>query len=212
MLQNAKKSPVPQTTMKNDIILFAAMFAIAWIGFNVINEQFSPESVAPEDGQVISTVNPVSTIAGNSTESSSAEVASVPDTEQSTDPNFSIGSPEHQIKSMLKNRVHAWNSGNFETYIAYYRNFDNLSVTIGDRKRKGWQPVFDFLKSEFNPKMGTMRIADLEIDTVSDESAIAAGKWTLQRENDVTSGRITSVLKRVEGTWKVTAEHLAESN
>ena len=212
MLQNAKKRPAPNTTMKNDIILFAAMFAIAWIGFNGISERFSRKPVAPEDGQVVPTANPVSNSAGNSSESVSSEVNSVPKIEPSTDPNFPIGSPEHQIKSMLKNRVHAWNSGNFESYIAYYRNFDNLSVTIGDRKRKGWQSVFDFLKSEFNPQMGTMRISELEIDTVSDESAIVAGKWTLQQVNDVTSGQITSVLKRVEGTWKITAEHVAENN
>jgi len=34
--------------MKNDIILFLAMLAIAWIGFNLLNERFGKKAAAVE--------------------------------------------------------------------------------------------------------------------------------------------------------------------
>ena len=190
--------------MKNDIILFLAMLAIAWIGFNLLNERFGKKAAAvevpaasgaAETNLIADTGAPVVNV------SSSAAVNPATET---------VAPDEQQIKTMLKNRVDAWNDRNLDRYMADYRKFDSLSVTINGDVKKDWKPVYDVFASRFGPEMGTLRISDIEIELVGDYASIVAANWNLQQDSKVTNGRMNLVLNKVDSSWKIINEHLAD--
>ena len=201
----AKTKPVKKTTMKNDIILFAAMLAVAWIGFNIVNERFVKKA-ADVDGQTIeSSVNQSSVNQKPTDRSDTSALSASP---ASADAVF--GNPEQQIKSLLKNRVDAWNDRNLDRYMADYRKFDSLSVNIDGETKKDWQPVYDRFASQFGPEMGTLRISNIKIDMVGDDASIVAADWNLQQSEKVTNGRMNLVLNKVDAGWKIITENLTE--
>ena len=212
--------------MKNDIFLFAAMFAVAWIGFKVANEQFSlsttdvvaPTNVDPQQ-QVPMNKGAGMTKAAAMTKAAGMTKAATANTTSTTSSGDSkhesenwvsaAVSPEAQIKSMIRNRVDAWNARHIERYMADYRHFDSLSVNFTGTTKNGWQEVHDFIKSEYEGDMGTLRLSDIKIDVVDDRAAIVVALWTLTRSQSVTSGRMSLVLNKVDSAWKITAENLS---
>lgn len=199
----AKTKPVKKTTMKNDIILFAAMLAVAWIGFNVVNERLVKKA-AYVDGQTIeSSANQKPTDSPKTSASAASTFSPA-----SADARF--GNPEQQIKSLLKNRVDAWNDRNLDRYMADYQKFDSLSVNIDGETKKDWQPVYDRFASQFGPEMGTLRISNIKIDMVGENASIVAADWNLQQSEKVTNGRMNLVLNKIDAGWKIITENLIQ--
>jgi len=94
--------------------------------------------------------------------------------------------------------------------MADYRKFDSLSVTINGDVKKDWKPVYNVFASRFGPEMGTLRISDIEIEMVGDYASIVAANWNLQQDSKVTNGRMNLVLNKVDSSWKIINEHLAD--
>ncbi len=205
------KQPVKKKTMKNDIILFAAMFAIAWMGYNLIDEQFGDRSgsgeAAVETPVTTDVASPDLMANPNGIDASIVSASVASDTVPATS---IVGSGEQQIKSMLKNRVDAWNVRNLERYMADYRKFDSLTININGETTKDWQPVYNRLAQQFCPEMGTLRIENMQIDMVGDVAAVVVADWNRQQKDSVTNGRMNLVLNKVDSTWKIIAETLTE--
>ena len=205
MLKVTKKH-AKKNHMKNDIFLFAAMFAVAWIGFKMANEQFSQPTT---DAVVPAAAEPQQEVPA--TKVAAVTNVTVEDSKHQSEnwDHASVG-PETQIKSMIRNRVDAWNARHIERYMADYRHFDSLSVNFSGDTKTGWEEVHDFIKSEYEGDMGTLRLSDINIDVVDERSAIVVAAWTLTRSANVTSGRMSLVLNKIDSVWKITAENLSE--
>ena len=188
-------------TIKNDIILFLVMLAIALIGFNVVNERFSSEAPVIDTPATISPVSDdLGTPAVNVSRSSSADAAV-----------GQVGDPaEQQVKTMPKNRADAWNNRNLDRYMADYRKFDSLRVSINGETEKGWEAVYNFFEPKFGPGMGTMRLSNMKIHMVGELASIVTADWNLQQESRITNGRMNLVMKKIDTAWKITTENLTE--
>ena len=188
-------------TLKNSIILFVTMFAIGWIGFNIVKDNFDREAADMGKADAISPV-------GDDLDASAMNVSSstslVPDTSQGG------GFAEQQVKSMLKNRADAWNNRNLNRYMADYRKFDSLRVSINGETEKGWEEVYDFFAPKFGPGMGTMRLSNMKIHMVGELASIVTADWNLQQESRITNGRMNLVMKKIDTAWKITTENLTE--
>ena len=189
-------------TLKNSIILFLAMFAIGWIGFNIVKDNLERKAVSTDTPAT----NPVSDDLNVSTLNVSASSAPVADIRQ----GGGGGGAEQQVKSMLKNRADAWNNRNLSRYMADYRKFDSLRVSINGETEKGWQEVYDFFAPKFGPGMGTMRLSNMKIHMVGEFASIVTADWNLQQESRITNGRMNLVMKKIDTAWKITTENLTE--
>jgi len=74
---------------------------------------------------------------------------------------------------------------------------------------RGWQKVLDRYKKKYSDraKMGTLRFSNLEITSLSDDSAIALGSWQLKREHDEPHGRFTLIFRRIPEGWRIIHDH-----
>jgi len=189
-------------SFKNDVILFLVMLAIGLIGFNIVGEYFSDAaasdtSLATRDvgDDLLAPALNVSNSSRSTEGSDTSHVGEVGDL---------------QVKTMLKNRVDAWNARNLVRYMADYRKFDSLRVSVNGETAKGWEEVSDFFEPRFGPGMGTLRISNMKIHMVGDFAAIVSADWNLQQENRITNGRMNLVMKKVDAIWKITTENLTE--
>jgi ketosteroid isomerase-like protein len=55
--------------------------------------------------------------------------------------------------------------------------------------------------------MGTLTFSDLEITLLSSDSALASGRWKLERAKDQPHGRFTLILKRLPEGWRIVHDH-----
>ena len=189
-------------TLKNSIILFLAMFAIGWIGFNIAKDSSNREA------NLVNTPGTISSVSEDLNASSVNDAGS-----SSRVPSSSEGGGvgEQQVKTMLKNRTDAWNARNLNRYMADYRRFDSLRVSIDGETETGWDKVYDFFASKFGPGMGTLRISNMTIHMVGEYASIVSADWNLQQENRITNGRMNLVMKKIDAVWKITTENLSEN-
>jgi len=90
----------------------------------------------------------------------------------------------------------------------YSRSEDTVFVS-GDEVTRGWQKVLDRYKTKYSDraKMGTLAFSDLEITTLSGDSAAVLGSWKLNRANDQPHGRFTLIFRRFPDGWKIVHDH-----
>lgn len=191
-------------TFKNNLILFLVMLVIGLIGFNIFNEQFGSGAAAIDEPATTSSVsNSLGSPAVNVSGSSNTKLA---------DSQVEVSDPETQsVELMLKNREDAWNTRDLNRYMADYRKFDLLRVSVDGKTNKGWEAVRDYFVSRFGPGMGTLRINNVKINMVGDYASIVTADWNLQKDNMIINGQMNLVMNKVDAAWKVTTENITEN-
>jgi uncharacterized protein (TIGR02246 family) len=123
--------------------------------------------------------------------------------------------PALQKKEIEKEliRIHdlqrnAWNEGNIEGFMALYWKSPKMTYQSGDTRLMGWDALLERYKNVY-PKgnMGTLEFSDLIVHVLSDDSAYVLGKWKLKAETWTREGLFTTILKKMEGGWKIIHDH-----
>jgi ketosteroid isomerase-like protein len=114
-----------------------------------------------------------------------------------------------QIRSVLQAQQDAWNRGDIDAFMNGYARSASTVFISEDTIRRGWQTVRDRYRKKYSSraKMGTLTFSDLEITLLSSDSAVASGRWKLQRVNDQPHGRFTLILKRLPEGWRIVHDH-----
>ena len=114
-----------------------------------------------------------------------------------------------QIRSVLQAQQNAWNRGDIDEFMNGYARSVSTIFISEDTVRRGWQTVRDRYREKYSnrAKMGTLTFSDLEIMLLSSDSAVASGRWKLQRANDKPHGRFTLILKRLPEGWRIVHDH-----
>lgn len=114
-----------------------------------------------------------------------------------------------QIQSVLRAQQDAWNRGDIDAFMNGYARSASTVFISEDTIRRGWQTVRDRYKKKYSSraKMGTLTFSDLEVTPLSDDSAVASGRWKLKRANDQPHGRFTLVLRRLPEGWRIVHDH-----
>jgi ketosteroid isomerase-like protein len=94
------------------------------------------------------------------------------------------------VRAVLDAQVAAWNRGEIEGYMAGYWRSENTVFVSGNKITHGWQTVLAHYQKSYDSrdKMGTLTFSDLEITPLGAGSAIALGRWHLQRAKDEPHG------------------------
>ena len=113
------------------------------------------------------------------------------------------------IKTVMDAQRDAWNRGDIEGYMDGYERSDKTVFVSGDHVTRGWQTVLERYKKSYDTreKMGVLTFSDLEINVLSNDSAVVLGSWSLKRANDQPHGKFTLIFKRTLKGWRIIHDH-----
>ena len=85
---------------------------------------------------------------------------------------------------------------------------DSLKFVGKNGLNYGWQTTLDNYKKNYSNAalMGKLSFDILELEVVG-ENAFMIGKWSIQREKGDVGGHFTLFWKKINGAWKVVADH-----
>lgn len=113
------------------------------------------------------------------------------------------------IKAVMDAQRDAWNRGDVEGYMDGYDRSEKTVFVSGDNVSRGWQIVLERYKKSYDTreKMGVLTFSDLEINVLSNDSAVVLGSWSLKRANDQPHGKFTLIFKRTAKGWRIVHDH-----
>lgn len=119
-------------------------------------------------------------------------------------------SPEiTRIREVMSTQIRAWNEGNLEVFMDTYWQSDSLMFIGKSGITYGWQPTLDNYKKTYPDKtaMGTLSFNLLEFKKLAPDTYFVVGKWHLARTIGDLSGHFTVLLRQINDTWKIVADH-----
>ena len=122
--------------------------------------------------------------------------------------------PDKAIRAVIEAQRDAWNRGDIEGYMDGYLRSSTTVFVSGDNVTHGWQTVLEHYKKGYDSreKMGVLTFTDLEITTLSKNSAVVVGRWHLQRAKDEPHGRFTLIFRKTRQGWKIIHDHTSSAS
>jgi ketosteroid isomerase-like protein len=110
---------------------------------------------------------------------------------------------------VLDQQVKDWNAGDIGKFMRGYDRSEKTRFASGGNITLGWQAVMDRYQRTYSDKaaMGTLTFSDLDITALSEDSALAFGRWHLKREKDEPSGLFTLLFRKTSDGWKIVHDH-----
>jgi ketosteroid isomerase-like protein len=121
---------------------------------------------------------------------------------------------ETAIRSVLAAQQAAWNRQDLAGFMAGYARGDQTRFASGGDVTRGWQTVFDRCARRYGTAeaMGRLNFSALEITVLGEDSAVAFGRWELERSADRPWGLFTLVFRRLPEGWRVVHDHTSSGS
>ena len=120
------------------------------------------------------------------------------------------GEAKDQINGVIEAQAEAWNNGDIPTFMEGYWKSDQLRFASGGDVTYGWQDTLDRYLAGYPDleTMGILKFSKIDIRVVSDDFAVAFGRWGIKRNNRISIGGLFTLLfeKHEEG-WRIVADH-----
>lgn len=114
------------------------------------------------------------------------------------------------IRSVLAAQVAAWNDGDLDAFMNGYWNSSELKFVSGTAMTKGFAPTLRRYREQYaQGGMGRLGFDNLEISVLTDDVAVATGRFRLDRQSAAETGAFTLVLRRFNGLWRIVHDHSA---
>ena len=201
--------------MKNDIVLFAIMFALSWIGYHVAKDRLNPTVVqanTPTEGPAQATatgLNANDSASAVDTKSKSPAGSRTQTTESVDDaksPN--IKKAQDKIEKVLMRQVQAWNKGDLDGFMDAYWNNKALTISGGGETTFGWAMAYENYRQRYpEGEMGTIEFKELKTEIVGDEAAFVTGRFVHQLADKTVKGNFSLVMKLFFRQWKIVQDH-----
>jgi ketosteroid isomerase-like protein len=96
-----------------------------------------------------------------------------------------------------------------EGFMQTYWKSDSLMFIGKSGVVRGWQQTLDNYKKGYpdTAAMGKLSFDIIQVKPVSEEYAFVVGKWMLKRSIGDVSGHYTLLLRRMDGQWRIVADH-----
>lgn len=116
------------------------------------------------------------------------------------------------IRRVLDDQATAWNRGDIAGYMEGYWKSDSLSFASANGITRGWKGLLERYQRSYPDRraMGKLTFSDLEITLLGGESAMALGRWQLERDAGPVGGTYSLVLRRFPEGWRIVHDHTSE--
>ena len=122
---------------------------------------------------------------------------------------------EHQrIRAVFESGCAAWNRGDIDGYLADYWNSDKVRWVSEGTVSYGFESIATAFRARFNSpdNMGKLEVADLDIQLLGENDALAFGAWIQTTLRARRHGVFTVHLKKMDGEWLIVSDHSSTSS
>lgn len=125
-----------------------------------------------------------------------------------------IADEVEDIQAVLDSQAAAWSRGDIPGFMAGYWNSDELRFASGGAITYGWQGTFEGYQQRYNTpeKMGKLKFSNLDIKVLSETSALAFGRWDLERDAMDIGGLFTLLFEKKADGWRIIADHTSSDD
>jgi ketosteroid isomerase-like protein len=129
-------------------------------------------------------------------------------------PPTSAANAESEIRAVLEAQVRAWNAGDLRGFMEGYAHSDRTRFQSGGDVSLGWQTVFDRYQKRYGDRasMGALKFNDVEVSVFMPDTALAYGRWRLERAQDAPSGLFTLLFRRAPAGWRIVHDHTSAAD
>lgn len=103
-----------------------------------------------------------------------------------------------------------WNRGDLEAFMSSYWHSDDLRFASGNSVIRGHDATLARYRARYGDdreSMGHLSFGDLETTMLCEDAATVFGRYVLVRSDGTHEGLFTLLLRRVDGAWKIVADH-----
>ena len=114
-----------------------------------------------------------------------------------------------EIRAILDKQVKCWNRGDVECFMQGYWKSDSLKFIGKTGITRGWENTLHRYQKNYPDQatMGTLNFEIIEITPLGTQAAWVVGKFHLRREMGDASGYFTLLFRKIEGEWRIVADH-----
>ncbi len=119
------------------------------------------------------------------------------------------------IKNVLAAQAAAWNEGDLAAFMEGYLKDSSLRMVstseAGTTVTTGWKKVMRRYADRYGDSgdLGVLSFKKLSVEMIEDDVATVFGRFNLEKEENVSTGAFTLVMRRAEGVWRIVHDHSA---
>ena len=116
---------------------------------------------------------------------------------------------EDEIRKMMQEQIDCWNKGDLECFMNTYLRSDELVFVGRDGPKYGWEVTLNNYKKNYpnQDEMGQLSFNLLKFISLGKNHQLVIGRWSLNRKSDSPSGHFSVVFRKIDGEWKIIADH-----
>ena len=114
-----------------------------------------------------------------------------------------------EITTMMLQQAKDWSNGDIDAFMEGYIKSDSLKFIGSKGLTYGWQQTLDNYKKGYPTKehTGTLTFNLLDFDQLAEDIFFVIGEFHLKRTVGDANGIFSLILKRIDGKWKIIADH-----
>lgn len=113
------------------------------------------------------------------------------------------------IKDVMEMQELSWNKGDIESFMSGYWKSDSILFIGSKGPTYGWHKTLSNYQNSYpnKEKMGQLSFGYIKIELIDKSNAYVIGTWELNRKEDTLQGHFSLIWKKIEGSWKIIADH-----
>ncbi len=118
-----------------------------------------------------------------------------------------------EIFAVIRAQEMSWNRGNIEGFMEGYARGDSTRFASGGSVSYGWRSMLErYLKGyPDSAAMGRLAFSGIDVTPLSQNSAMAFGRWELTRKSDRPWGYFTLLFRRLPEGWRIVHDHTSSA-
>lgn len=114
-----------------------------------------------------------------------------------------------EIRAVLARQVAAWNCGDIEGFMEGYWKSDQMLFTSPTSTTKGWRATLERYRQRYPSirEMGRLKFDDLVVRPTNRDAADVTGRYRLDTQGGIKTGRFELTFRRIDGAWVITGDH-----
>jgi len=114
-----------------------------------------------------------------------------------------------EIKIMMLQQANDWSNGDIEAFMEGYIKSDSLKFVGSRGLTYGWKNTLENYKKGYPTAAhtGTLTFKLLDFDQLANDVFLVIGEFHLKRTVGDADGMFSIILKRINGEWKIIADH-----